>query len=210
MLQRGDRLLLRSRRAGHVKDFFLEDRSVQVVHAITKRKLRQREAHADPVGRDVVDIIEINPTDCEVAQLFNRRCLFDVRKHGCLRLKRKRHKTGESVSLVLQFTKLAQMIDPLLQSLDMTVQHRTGAATTHLMPNPMGIEPFLSGFFTPADLIANYRIEDLSASARYRAQARIAKDLKHVLYRQVKDTVRQMSNFNRGKSFYMQVGIESP
>ena len=36
VLERGDRLLLRRGRAGHVKDFFLQNCAVQIVNAIAE------------------------------------------------------------------------------------------------------------------------------------------------------------------------------
>ena len=53
-------LLLRSSRPGHVKDLFLQNCAVQIIHAIAERYLRQGQTKADPVSGEMVDVIEIN------------------------------------------------------------------------------------------------------------------------------------------------------
>src|SRR4029077_15650011 len=63
-------LLLRSRCAGHVEDFFLQNCAVQIVHAIAERDLCQRESKAAPIGGEVIDVTEINAADCQIAKLF--------------------------------------------------------------------------------------------------------------------------------------------
>ena len=62
-----DRLALRRFAAGHVENFLLLDRPVQVVDAETQRDLGQRQAEADPVGGDVVEVVKVEPRDGEVA-----------------------------------------------------------------------------------------------------------------------------------------------
>src|SRR5438045_9462438 len=98
-----------------------------------------------------------------------------MRQHGCLRLKRKWDKAGETSSLILQFAKLTQVIQPLLQRFDVTVEHRAGTAAAHSMPCPVSIEPFLRRLFTAANLIPHVSIENLGADAGDAAEARITK-----------------------------------
>ena len=69
-LQSCDRQLLRSRSARHVKDLFLHDRAVEIVDAVIQRKLRQGQSHANPVGGEMIDVIEIDAADCEIAKLL--------------------------------------------------------------------------------------------------------------------------------------------
>ena len=72
VLERGDGLLLRGSCAGHVEDFFLHDRAVQIVHAVAERDLRKRQSKADPVGGEVIDVIEIDAAHREIAQLLEK------------------------------------------------------------------------------------------------------------------------------------------
>ena len=90
VLERRDRLFLRRLRAGHVKDFFFHDRAVQIVHAVAERDLGQRQSHRNPIGGEVIEVIEINAADREVAKLLDRRRGFHVRQDGRLRFEGKR------------------------------------------------------------------------------------------------------------------------
>src|SRR6476659_3257779 len=70
VFKRGDSLLLRRGGAGHVENFFLEDRTVEIVHAVTQRDLCERQSKADPIRRQMVDVIEVNTAHREIAQLL--------------------------------------------------------------------------------------------------------------------------------------------
>jgi len=94
-------LLLRSSRPGHVKDLFLQNCAVQIIHAIAERYLRQGQTKADPVSGEMVDVIEINAAHCEIAELFKCRSTFYVGKDSGLRLEGKRNKPGKSAGLIL-------------------------------------------------------------------------------------------------------------
>src|SRR6516165_9445237 len=60
VFERGDGLLLRRRGAGHVENFFLQDCSVEVVHTVTQRDLSERQSEANPIRRQVVDVVKVN------------------------------------------------------------------------------------------------------------------------------------------------------
>src|SRR5207248_11005913 len=79
VLERGHTLLLRGGCAGHVENLFLQNRSVQVIHAVADRDLRARQSEADPVSGQVIDVIEVNPAHRQIAQLFKRRGSLDMR-----------------------------------------------------------------------------------------------------------------------------------
>ena len=70
VFKRGDRLLLRRGGAGHVENFFLQDCSVEIVHTVTQRNLRKRQSEADPIRRQVVNVVEVNTAHREIAQLL--------------------------------------------------------------------------------------------------------------------------------------------
>ena len=72
VFQRGNGLLLRCSRTGHVENFFLHNRAVQIIGAIAQRNLRQRQSGADPVGSQMVDVIKVDPADSKVSELLNR------------------------------------------------------------------------------------------------------------------------------------------
>ena len=133
VFQRRDRLLLGRRCTGHVEDFFLQNRAVEIVHAVAQRDLRERQSEADPVGSQVVDVIEINPAHREIAKLLKCRGAFDVGENPMRlrRFERKRNKPGKTAGLILQLSQLAQMISPMSERFDVSVKHRAGAAATH-------------------------------------------------------------------------------
>ena len=91
----------------HMENFFLQNCAVQIIHAVAERDLRQRQTKADPVSRQMVDVIQINAADGEIAKLLKRGNAFYVREHCSLRLEGKRNKSGKAACLVLQLAELA-------------------------------------------------------------------------------------------------------
>ena len=85
----------------------------------------------------------------EIAKLVECSRRFDMCEDGGLRLEGERNETGEAVRLVLQLPELAQVIHALLERLDVAVQHPASAASSHLVPGAMHLEP-LGGCFFPA------------------------------------------------------------
>src|SRR2546423_306341 len=120
------------RRSGtcHMEDFLFHDRAVEIIYTVAERHLRQGKSHAYPVGGEMLDVIEINATDGKVAKLLKRRSRLDIREHGSLRFKGKRNEPGEPACFILQFAQLAQVVDALHQSLDMSIKHGASAVTT--------------------------------------------------------------------------------
>src|ERR1700730_4178026 len=165
VLEGGDGLLLRRSRAGHVKDFFFHDRAVQIVDAVTKRNLRKRQTETDPIRGQMIDVIQINSADCEIAKLIDGRSTFDVSEHGGLWFKRERDEAAKAARFILKLPKLSQMVDALLESFDVAVEHRARAAATQSVPNSMNVEPFFGGFFAATNPIPHFSIKDLRATA---------------------------------------------
>ena len=90
VFERGHGLLLRRRCSGHVKDLFLHNRAMQIVHAVAERDLRERQSKADPVGSKMIDVIQINAAHREIAKLLECGCAFDVRQGPWIGTVRKR------------------------------------------------------------------------------------------------------------------------
>lgn len=67
VLESSDGLLLWRLCARHVEDFFFHDSAMQVVHAVSERDLRQRQSHAHPIRRQVIDVIQIDSADGKIA-----------------------------------------------------------------------------------------------------------------------------------------------
>ena len=70
VLERSHALLLRGSCAGHVKNFLLQNCSVQVVHAVVERDLRKWQPKADPISGQMIDVIEVYSAYRKIAQLF--------------------------------------------------------------------------------------------------------------------------------------------
>ena len=166
MFERCDGLLLRSGRTRHMENFFFDDGAVQIIHTVTEGNLRERQPHAHPISGEMVDVIEINTTDGQIAELLKRGSGFHVREDSRLRLESKRNEPGKTAGFILQLTELAQMIDAVCKGFDMSVKHGASAAATHSMPGSVNVEPFLGRFFPPANLVTHNRIENFRAAAR--------------------------------------------
>lgn len=101
VFERCDGLLLRGGRTRHMENFFLNDGAVQVVHAVTERNLRQWQPHAHPISGEMVDVIEINAADRQIAELFKRRSGFHVCEDSRLRFESKGNKPGKPAGFIL-------------------------------------------------------------------------------------------------------------
>src|SRR6476659_6936274 len=210
MFKCADSLLLRRSSTGHVEDFFLQDCSMEIVHTVAQRNLRERQSEADPIRRQVVDVIEVNTAHREIAQLLKCGGALDVGKNavGLRLLERKGNKSGEPARFILQLPQLAQMISPMSKRLDVPVKHRACAASAHRMPNAMHIEPFGGGLLAATDLVAHDRIENLGATPGNRTKPGFAKNFQRIVNRHLEDSLRQMANFDRGECLYMQLRIK--
>ena len=60
-------------RADCVVDLFADNGAFHVVDAERQRRLRQERRDHDPVGLDVVDVIEVQPTHREIAEIVESR-----------------------------------------------------------------------------------------------------------------------------------------
>src|SRR6266480_4815438 len=101
MFERCNGLLLRSGRTRHVENFFLNDGAVQVVHTVTERNLRERQPHAHPISGEMIDVIEINAADSQIAELLKRGRGFHVREDSRLRFESKRNEAGKPATFIL-------------------------------------------------------------------------------------------------------------
>ena len=101
VFERRHALLLGSSCPGHVKDLFLQNRAVQIIHAVAERNLRQRQAKADPISGEMLDAIEIDAAHGEIAKLLKRRSGLYVREHRSLRFEGKWDKSGKAARLIL-------------------------------------------------------------------------------------------------------------
>src|SRR5437764_1694767 len=116
----------------------------------------------------MIEVIEINAAARQVAKLLDGRGGFYVGEDGGLRFKGEWDEPGESMRLVLQLAEQAQMLHPLLERLDMTVEHGARAAAPHLVPDAMHIEPFFRALF-PRQISSRTSASKISAPPPVRA-----------------------------------------
>src|SRR6478752_6430289 len=104
MFERGDRLLLRRGSASHVKNFFLENCSMEIVDTVAQGDLRERQSEANPIRRQMVYVVEVNTAHRKIAQLVKCGGALDVGKNsvGLRWLECKRNKPRETAGLILQ------------------------------------------------------------------------------------------------------------
>src|SRR5512133_962055 len=165
---------------------------MEIVHPVTQRDLRERQSEADPIRRQVLDIIEVNTAYCEIAHLLKCGGALDVGKDsvGLSGLERKRNKSSEPAGFILQLPYLAQMISPMSKRFDVSVEHRACAAAAHRMPGAMHIEPFGGGFLAAANLVAHDRVENLGATPGDRTKPGFAQNFQRISNRHPKDSLR--------------------
>ena len=96
---------------------------MEIVDAVAQRDLRERQSEADPIRRQVVDVVEVNTAHREIAQLLKCGGALDVGKYsvGLRGLECKRNKSSEPAGFILQLPQLAQMISPMSKRLDVSV-----------------------------------------------------------------------------------------
>src|SRR5260370_4402965 len=141
MLQRGDALLLWCGRPGHVENFFFHDRPVQIVHTITERNLRERQTQANPISSQMIDVIEINAADGEIAKLLNRGRAFDMSEHCRFGLEGERDKAAEADCFALKLALFFQLVDTLLGGFNVATKHGAPPSTTHPRHSPGKSQP---------------------------------------------------------------------
>src|ERR1700726_727411 len=207
-LESFDRLLLRRGCTRHVENFFFHDRAVQVVHPITEGDLCKRQSHAHPISGEMIDVIEINAADGKIVKLLKCRGRLDVCEHGGLRFEGEWDKSGETAGLILQLAQLAQVIDALSESFDMSVEHGASAAAPHGVPGGMDIEPFRGSLLTATNFISHRGIENFRAAAGHGSEAGVAQKLKCVADGHAKNSLCQMAHLDGRERLDVQIWIK--
>ena len=83
-------LFLRRLCSRHMEDFFAHDRAMEIVHAIGQRDLRERQSEAYPISGQMLDVIEVDAADREVAQLLESSRTLDVGEDSRLSAQRQK------------------------------------------------------------------------------------------------------------------------
>src|SRR3954464_11581935 len=94
--------------------FFFNDGAVKIIRSITESHLGEFQSEPDPVGGDMVEIVEVDAADGNGAQGIKSGGGRGDRNFIVLGLIRQRHEAGETASFILQGAQLPQMIDPIV------------------------------------------------------------------------------------------------
>ena len=83
-------------------DALVAHRAVEIVGAVGQRRLRRADAQRDPIGLDVIEIVEHQPADGHDAQVVQSRDAAQVRQGRILGMERQRDERLKAAGLVLQ------------------------------------------------------------------------------------------------------------
>jgi len=176
---------------------------MKIIDPVIEGKLGDRQTKTDPVAGDVRDVIEENPTDREIAELFEGRGMRDALEDwaGTIGLEGERDKACETARFVLKITESPEMVHAVRGRFDVPIQHRACAPPTHFVPSAMNLRPLLSCFLPLANLLADLGIKDLGASASDRPETMLTQEGERVVDRSLEDAFGKMTNLHGSKGF---------
>ena len=161
-------------RAGGVEDLLAHDVPWTSLAPKWSAICGQRQAHHDPVGLHVRDVVEQQPRDRDQLQVVGAGRVLPAAllEDGVLRVERERDEREEAARLVLQLAQPKQVVDPLRVGLDVPVQHRAVRRDPEPVRRPVDVEPVVRMLLAGRDEPAHAIREDLGAAAGQRARAR--------------------------------------
>ena len=165
-----DRKHFRGGGASIVVDQFVPHSAIKIVGTIRKRRLGSADAEHDPVGLDVVKVVEHEPRDGHRPQAHHRRGLADRRQTGVFRMESERNKCLKTAGFVLQLTQAEEMVGAVIRILNVSVEHGGIAPQTEFVGRAVDTKPLIRVGLVFADLIANFRMKDLRTATRQAAE----------------------------------------
>ena len=206
--QLGDGHLLPGLRPGGVRDLLLDHRPVDVVHAEVQGDLGELGAHHDPERLDVREVVEVEPPDRERQEVLQaRRVPFgDLR---VLRVERQRDERLEPAGPVLELPEAPHVVDPRLERLHVSVQHRRVAAQPRGVHGFHHLEPPVPGDLLRADPVPDLGIEDFGAASRQAPQARLLQLMEDFVKCQSRDP-GEVVDLHRGEGLEVHLGEALP
>lgn len=193
---------------GHVEDFFFDDGAVEVVDAVAEGDLGEGKSGADPVGGEVVEVVEEDASDGKHAKFFEGPDAADVGKLVVLGFEGVGDKAGEASGFILELAEAVEVVDAMVVGFEVAVEHGGGAASSHAVPGAMDVEPFFSGFFSTTDLIADDRVEDFRSATGEGVEASVAQGGKSVRDGVFVDAGGEVADFDGGEGFEGGGGME--
>src|SRR5262249_7869737 len=110
--------------AGVVVNLLFDNRAIEIVRTEPQRNLRDTGRKHDPVGFDVIEIVEQKARDGYVAKVIVAGWLRNVRERGIVRVKCEGDKRDETARDVLKLAQLHEVVDAFLFGFYVSVEHR--------------------------------------------------------------------------------------
>ncbi len=144
-------------------DLFFHDGAVEIVGAEAQGDLGDARSEHDPVGFDVIEIIEQQARYGDVAEVGVARGLGNVREPGVIGMEGQRDEGDEAVGLVLQLAELEQVVDALFFGFHVTIEHGGIGAQADFVGLARDAEPHLAADFVVANNFAHAGMGKISA-----------------------------------------------
>ena len=148
------------------------NRAVQIVHAEREGELGGRATNHRPIGFDVVEIVEVNTANGVVAQVFHRRAFGDVAHLVVLIAEFEWDKSLKASGFVLQLAQPFEVVNAMMKLFNMAVEHRSVGAHSEFVPDFMEAQPLVGVAFVGGDLLSDFRVKNLRATAGQAVYAR--------------------------------------
>ena len=186
-----------------MEDFFFDDGAVEVIHAVGEGDLGEGESHADPVGGDVGNVVQVDASDGEVADFLEGGGAGDALEAGAsaVGFEGEGDESGEAVGFILELAQEAKVVDAVVGGFDVAMEHGAGAAPSELVPGAVDFGPFFGCFFALADLVTDFRVEDFCSAAGDGTEAMVFEEEEGVADGFFEDSGGEVSNFDRGEGF---------
>src|SRR5258708_2188494 len=189
--------------ARFVVDLLAHYRSLEIVHSERERGLREKWSDHDPMGLNVLEIVEEEPADGEIPEVIEtgrRRPLPSEldSKLVVVRVISERNVGEEAVGLVLEIAKHREMLNSVLNGLDVSVKHRAVRSNPEPVRGPMDIDPVLGRELFIGDRHAHALAEDFGSAAGQGVQSGVAQGCEDMLDRKFINA-RDMRDLDCGK-----------
>jgi hypothetical protein len=148
-----------------------------------KRDLGEREAHHDPVGLHVRDVVEQKPRDGDHLEVVRARREAEAAtlEDGVLGMERERDEREEAAGAVLLVAQPQEVVDALLVRLDVAVEHGALGRDSEPVSRVVDVEPLVGVLLARRDERAHAVGEDLGAATGHRVEAGVPQRAQRLL-----------------------------
>ncbi len=141
------------------------DGAVEVVGAEVEGGLGGGFAEHDPVGLDVVEVVEHQTGDGDCFEVVDGVGAGERREGGARRVEGERNEALEAAGLVLLLAEADEVVDAVFDRFDVAVEHRGVGLEAGLVNFARKLEPAVAVAFVVADARARRLGENLGTAA---------------------------------------------